>query len=144
MGLGDHGSATSTNSQRWHLTPREQGDSPYTRQAGLHCVSRACDQVQSPYPSIVDASRACFRPGGGFDSLIRSRRCTVPWYFFTESWPDGKSENARTTSLSDEGHARRYAHLIIRELKARPDYRHTGQRMVVRSENGNMVHIISF
>jgi hypothetical protein len=28
MGLGDHGSATSTNSQRWHLTPREQGDSP--------------------------------------------------------------------------------------------------------------------
>ena len=59
-------------------------------------------------------------------------------------WPDGKSEDARTTSLSDEGHARRYALLIIRELKARPDYRHAGQRMVVRSENGNMVHIISF
>ena len=28
MGLGDHGSATSTNSQRWHLTPREQIKSP--------------------------------------------------------------------------------------------------------------------
>jgi hypothetical protein len=77
-------------------------------------------------------------------SLIRSRRCTVPWYLFTESWPAGKSENARTTSLSDEGHARRFAHLIIRELKALPDYRHNGQRMVVRSENGNMVHIILF
>ena len=28
MGLGDHGSVTSTSSERWHLTPREQIKSP--------------------------------------------------------------------------------------------------------------------
>ena len=77
-------------------------------------------------------------------SLTRSRRCTVPWYFFTESWPDGRSEDARTTSLSDEDHARRYAHLIIRELKALPDYRNTAQRMMVRDDNGDILHIILF
>ena len=76
-------------------------------------------------------------------ALIRSRR-TVPWYFFTASWPDGTSEDARTTSLSDEDQARHYAHLIIRELKARPDYQHAGQRMVVRDDNGDTIHIISF
>jgi hypothetical protein len=76
-------------------------------------------------------------------ALIRSR-WTVPWYFFTTSWPDGTSEDARSTSLSDEDQARHYAHLIIRELKARPDYRHAGQRMVVRDDNGDTIHIISF
>jgi hypothetical protein len=80
----------------------------------------------------------------GIDGLIRSG-CTVPWYFFTASWPDGTSEeDARTTSLSDEDQARHYAHLIIRELKARPGYRHAGQRMVVRDDNGDTIHIISF
>jgi hypothetical protein len=68
----------------------------------------------------------------------------VPWYFFTASRPDGTSEDARTTSLSDEDQARHYAHLIIRELKARPDYRNAGQSMVVRDDNGDTIHIISF
>jgi hypothetical protein len=67
---------------------------------------------------------------------------SVPWYLFTASWPDGTSEDARTTSLSNDDDARRYAHLIIRELKARPDYRNKGQRMVVQDDDGNIVHII--
>ena len=68
----------------------------------------------------------------------------MPWYLFTASWPDGRSEDARTTSLSDEDDARRYAQLIVRELKSRPDYRNGGQQMVVRDDDGNIVHIISF
>jgi hypothetical protein len=89
-------------------------------------------------------SRACLRLTAGHrwcPSAAEGVPCRG--IFFTASWPDGKSGDACTTSLSDEDAARRYAHLVIRELKARPDYR-DAQTMVVRDDNGDVIHTISF
>jgi|HubBroStandDraft_6_1064221.scaffolds.fasta_scaffold107112_2 hypothetical protein len=68
----------------------------------------------------------------------------MPWYSFVACWPEGGADDTRTTSLSDQDEARHYAHLIIRELKSHPDYRHAGQRMVVRDDDGHVVEVIPF
>lgn len=74
----------------------------------------------------------------------KRQKAPMMWYLFRTSWPDGSSDDARTTNLSDADAARRYAHLIIRELKERPDYCDSGLRMVVRDDNGDMIDVISF
>lgn len=69
----------------------------------------------------------------------------MPWYSFVTCWPEDGCGDPRTTDLSDEDEAIHYAHLIIRELKAHPNYRAAGQTMVVRDESsGNVVEIIPF
>jgi hypothetical protein len=44
MGLGDHGSVTSTSSERWHLTPREQIKSPTRARLGTALHICTCDK----------------------------------------------------------------------------------------------------
>jgi hypothetical protein len=68
----------------------------------------------------------------------------MPWYSFSVYWPERGLENGRMTSLSDENEARRYARLIIRELKLRSDYRPGEQKMVVRDDNGAVIETITF
>ena len=68
----------------------------------------------------------------------------MTWYSFRSSWPDGRSAPPYTTNLADNEKARRYAHLLIQELKRGSDYSDVGLRMVVRDDNGDTIHIIPF
>jgi hypothetical protein len=68
----------------------------------------------------------------------------MPWYSFSVYWPERGLENGRMTSLSDENEARRYARLIIRELKLRLDYRPGEQKMVVQDDKGTVIETIIF
>jgi len=52
--------------------------------------------------------------------------------------------NLYTTNLSDDDRARRYAHLLIQELKRDSDYSDVGLRMVVQDDNGDTIHVIPF
>jgi hypothetical protein len=40
----------------------------------------------------------------------------MPWYLFSVFSPDGSSREAGSTNLPDDDAARRYGHLIVREL----------------------------
>jgi hypothetical protein len=68
----------------------------------------------------------------------------MPWYSFTAVWPEGPSGDVRTTNLPNHDAAGRYARLIIRELKERPDYRHPQLKMVVKDADGTVVHVVPF
>jgi hypothetical protein len=68
----------------------------------------------------------------------------MPWYSFTAVWPDGKSGDARTTNLTDHDAASRYARLIIRELKQRPEFLDPNLQMIVRDADGEVIHVIPF
>jgi len=73
-----------------------------------------------------------------------NKRCAMPWYYFTTKWPDGRSGNAASTSLSDDDHACRYARLLIREFSARPGYNDPGLKLIVQNECGEMIADIAF
>jgi len=68
----------------------------------------------------------------------------MPWYSFIAKWPDGRSYDAGTTRLSDHEMARRYARLIIEELKRGPGYRDPEIKMIIKDSSGDVIHIISF
>ena len=68
----------------------------------------------------------------------------MPWYFFVAQWPDGRLNEAGTTRLSDHEMARRYARLIIKELRQRPGYHDPELKMIVKDGNGDAIHIIPF
>lgn len=67
----------------------------------------------------------------------------MPRYFFMAQWPDGRSDDAGTTNLPDDAAARRYAHLVIRELREHPAYRDPGLKMLVRNGAGDLLHVIA-
>jgi len=48
------------------------------------------------------------------------------------------------TDLPDREAARRYAHLLIRELKQLPDYHSPQLKMIVTDDNGEVIHAIAF
>ena len=73
-----------------------------------------------------------------------NERFAVPWYSFTPKWPDGRSGNAASTSLSDDGHACRYAQLLIREFRARPGYSDPRLKLIVQNECGEIIADIAF
>jgi hypothetical protein len=66
----------------------------------------------------------------------------VAWYFFVVQWADGRSTDVGTTVLPDHNAAHRYARLMIRELKQRPDYRDPDLKMVVKDSDGEVIHVI--
>ena len=68
----------------------------------------------------------------------------MPWYSFTAVWPDGRSGDARTTNLPGDDAARRYARLIIRELKERADHRDPRLKMIVKDAEGAAIDVIPF
>jgi hypothetical protein len=68
----------------------------------------------------------------------------MPWYTFTAVWPDGVLDDARTTNLPGHDAAGRYARLIIRELKERPDYGDPQLKMIVKDADGDVIHVIPF
>lgn len=74
----------------------------------------------------------------------QSARYAVPWYSFVTQWPDGRLADAGTTNSPDDDAARRYARLLIHELKARAEYHDPGLRMIVRNSKGDVIQIIPF
>jgi hypothetical protein len=68
---------------------------------------------------------------------------SMPRYFFMTQWPDGRSDDAGTTSLPNDAAARRYAHLLIRDLRENPDYRDPGLKLFVRNGDGELLHAIA-
>ena len=68
----------------------------------------------------------------------------MPWYSFTAVWPDGQSGDTRTTNLPGDDAARRYARLIMRELKERPDHRDPRLKMIIKEADGAVVEVIPF
>jgi hypothetical protein len=68
----------------------------------------------------------------------------MAWYFFVAQWTDGRSHDLGTSNLVDHGAARRYARLIIRDLKERPDYHDPELKMIVKDGDGEVIHVIPF
>jgi hypothetical protein len=68
----------------------------------------------------------------------------MSWYSFTAVWPNGRSYDAGATNSPDNDRARRYARLLIRELKERPDYHGSGLKMIVKNGKNDLIAIISF
>jgi hypothetical protein len=68
----------------------------------------------------------------------------MPWYSFEAQWPDGRSSDAGASCLSDHAMARRYARLILKELKQRPDYYDPAIKMIVKAGDGDVIHTIAF
>jgi hypothetical protein len=62
----------------------------------------------------------------------------MPWYSFSVSLPDGSSQAAGSTNLSDDNAARRYAHLVIRDLRRR-GHHDPGMKLVVRNGEGETI-----
>jgi hypothetical protein len=68
----------------------------------------------------------------------------MPWYRFTAVWPDGRCDNAGMTNTPGDDAARRYARLLIKELKGRTDYRDPPLKMMVQNSNDDVIQVIPF
>ena len=65
----------------------------------------------------------------------------MPWYSFSVFSPDGSSREAGSTNLSDDDAARRYGHLIVRELR-RSGHHDSKMKLVVRNGNGDTIPFV--
>lgn len=68
----------------------------------------------------------------------------LPWYIFAVQWADGRLDNPYTTNLPSHEAATRFARLIIRELKERPEYRDPKLKMLVKDDNSEVIRVIPF
>jgi hypothetical protein len=62
----------------------------------------------------------------------------MQWYSFSVSLPDGSSQAAGSTNLSDDDAARRYAHLVLRDLRRRGNH-DPGMTLVIRNGQGETI-----
>jgi hypothetical protein len=62
----------------------------------------------------------------------------MPWYLFSVLSPDGSSREAGSTNLPDDDAARRYGHLIVRELRRR-GHHDSKMKLVVRNGKGDTI-----
>jgi len=68
----------------------------------------------------------------------------MPAYSFVVESDIGKNHDVRWSYLPDHQRAHHYAHLIIQDLKTRPEYRDPNLKMIVRNRDGEVIHIIPF
>jgi hypothetical protein len=69
---------------------------------------------------------------------VPRKRGVMSWYSFFVSSPDGSSQMAGSTNLPDDDAARRYGHLIVRELRQRGHY-DPKTKLVVRNGSGDTI-----
>jgi hypothetical protein len=67
----------------------------------------------------------------------------VPRYYFALRWPDQTYEDETGTLLSNDDDAHAKACRIIRELKE-GGYNDQDIEMVIKNEDGEVIHIIQF
>ena len=68
----------------------------------------------------------------------------MPMYTFVSEAGARQRDDIRWANLPDHRSARNYAKLIIRELKELPEYHDPRLRMIVKTSDGDVIHVIPF